>query len=185
MKYLLITLMLTAVNLAQAAPFNVVQLEKSTITFVSKQMNVPVKGNFNRFTAQITFDKNKPEAGLARIEIDLGSIDAGSTEANDEVKGKAWFNTRDFPKALFVSSSVKEIGNGQYETTGKLSLKEKTLDIRAPFTIKQEKGVLIIDGIFPIKRLDYDIGSGIWQDTSVVANEVEIKFHFSISPAKK
>ncbi len=185
MKYFITILMLIAVNLAQAATYNVVQLEKSTVTFVSKQMNVPVEGNFNRFTAQIALDKEKPETGIARIEIDLNSIDAGSAEANDEVKGKLWFNTREFPKALFVSSSVKSSGNGQFETSGKLSVKGKTLEIKAPFTLKQENGVLVVDGAFPLKRLEYDIGSGIWRDTSVVANEVMIKFHFLISPTKK
>ena len=178
-------LILCAIHLAQAAPYSVVHTDKSAVTFVSKQMNVPVEGNFKRFTSQIYIDTGKPEAGLARIEIDLNSIDAGSTEANDEVKGKSWFNTREFPKAIFVSSSVKTLGNGQFETTGKLSIKGKTLDVRAPFTMKQEKDVLVVDGVFPLKRLDYDIGSGIWRDTSVVANEVQVKFHFSIGLTKK
>ena len=185
MKHLLTILMLSTINLAHAAPYGMVQPEKSTVTFISKQMNVPIEGIFKRFTSQITIDTEKPEAGIARIEIDLNSIDAGSTEANDEVKGKSWFNTREFPKATFVSSSVKTLGNGQFETTGKLSIKGKSLDVRAPFTMRHEKNALVIDGVFPLKRLDYDIGSGIWGDTSVVANEVQVKFHFSLSPAKK
>jgi polyisoprenoid-binding protein YceI len=59
-----------------------------------------------------------------------------------------------------------------------MTIKGKTLEARAPFTLKQEKGVLILDGTFPLKRLDYDIGSGVWSDTSVVADEVLVKFHF-------
>lgn len=33
--------------------------------------------------------------------------------------------------------------------------------------------------MFPIKRLDYGIGSGVWSDTDTVANEVQIRFHFA------
>jgi len=33
-----------------------VDYAKSEITFVSKQMNVPVQGRFRKFTAQITFE---------------------------------------------------------------------------------------------------------------------------------
>jgi polyisoprenoid-binding protein YceI len=170
---------------ANAADFNLVQVEKSSISFVSKQMNVPVEGAFKKFSAQITFDPARPESGRALVEIDLASIDVGSSEANEEVKGKSWFNAREFPKASFVSSSVKALGGGRFETGGKMSIKGKTLPVLAPFSFKQDKGMLIIDGMFPLKRLDYGIGSGIWSDTSTVADEVQVKFHFVLSPAKK
>ena len=165
---------------AHSADFSMLQPEKSSITFVSRQMNVPVEGVFKKFTAQISLDPVKPETGRARIEIDLASIDAGSAEANEEIKGKSWFNAGEFPKAVYTLSTVKALGSGRYETSGKMMLKGKTLDIRAPFTIKQEQGVLVLDGSFPLKRLEYGIGSGIWSDTSVVADEVQVKFHFVI-----
>jgi polyisoprenoid-binding protein YceI len=178
MTRLLAILSLLSSGFAHAAELSAVQLDKSSIAFVSKQMNVPVEGDFKKFTAQISLDPARPEAGRARIEIDLDSIDAGSAEANDEVKSKSWFNTREFPKASFVSSAVKALGGGRFEAAGKMTIKGKTLESHAPFTLKQEKGVLILDGAFPLKRLDYGIGSGVWSDTSVVADEVQVKFHF-------
>lgn len=178
MTRLFIALALLAAGLAHGTEFSSVQPDKSTIVFVSKQMSVPVEGAFRKFSAQIRIDPAKPEAGRALIEIELGSIDAGSAEANDEVKGRNWFNTHEFPRASFVSSSVRALGGGRFEAGGKMTIKGKTLDVRAPFTLKQEKGVLILDGTFPLKRLDYGIGSGVWSDTSVVADEVQVKFHF-------
>ncbi len=175
---LLAILSLLSSSFAYGAELSAVQLDQSTIAFVSRQMNVPVEGAFKKFSAQINIDPARPETGRARIEIDLASIDAGSAEANDEVKGKSWFNTREFPQASFVSSAVKALGGGRFEAVGKMTIKGKTLDARAPFTLKQEKGVLILDGTFPLKRLDYGIGSGVWSDTSVVADEVQVKFHF-------
>jgi polyisoprenoid-binding protein YceI len=175
---LLAILGLLSSGFACGAELSAVQLDKSAIAFVSRQMNVPVEGAFKKFTAQISIDPARPETGSARIEIDLASIDAGSTEANGEVKGKSWFNTPEFPKASFVSNAVKSLGGGRFETVGKMTIKGKTLEARAPFTLKQEKGVLILDGTFPLKRLAYDIGSGVWSDTSVVADEVLVKFHF-------
>ena len=49
--------------------------------------------------------------------------------------------------------------------------------VQAPFTLKEDKGLLIVKGAFTLKRLDYGIGSGLWSDTSVVADEVKIKFN--------
>lgn len=178
MTRLLAILAMLASGFAYGTELNALQLDKSTIAFVSKQMNVPVEGAFKQFTAQINIDPAKPEAGRARIEIDLASIDVGSTEANDEVKSKSWFNTREFPKASFVASAVKVLGGGRFEVFGKMTIKGKTLETHTPFTLKQEKDVLILDGAFPMKRLDYGIGSGTWSDTSVVADEVLVKFHF-------
>lgn len=172
-------------GVAQATEFGTLQAEKSSIAFVSRQMNVPVEGVFRKFSAQIVLDPARPEAGRVQIEIDLASIDAGSAEANDEVKGKSWFNVREFPRASFSSTSVRPLDGGRHEARGKLNIKGKTLDVRAPFTLRQEKDALVLDGSFPLKRLDYGIGSGIWSDTSVVADEVQVKFHFSLTPARK
>ena len=175
---LIAILSLLSSSFAYGAEMSALQLDKSSIAFVSRQMNVSVEGAFKKFTAQINLDPARPEAGRARIEIDLASLDAGSDEANDEVKGKSWFNTREFPQASFASSAVKALGGGRFEAAGRMTIKGKTLETRAPFTLKQEKGVLILDGAFPLKRLDYGIGSGVWSDTSVVADEVQVKFHF-------
>lgn len=172
------TIALLTFGAANAAEFGALQADKSTLTFVSKQMGVPVEGVFRKFTAQIRIDPARPEAGHAGIDIDLAGIDAGSAEANDEIKGKSWFNVREFPRASFVSSSVKALGGGRFEAGGRMTIKGKTVEMRAPFTLKQEKDVLILDGTFPLKRLDYGIGSGVWGDTSVVADEVQVKFHF-------
>ena len=162
---------------AGAAEYSHVQSDKSSVTFESRQMSVPVDGVFKKFTANVKINPAKPEEGSAKIEIDLASIDAGSAEANDEVKGKNWFSVAECPVASFVSSSVKSLGAGNFEAAGKLSIKGKTMVVQAPFTLKEDKGLLIVKGAFTLKRLDYGIGSGLWSDTSVVADEVKIKFN--------
>ena len=96
------------------------QMDKSFIRFVSKQMNVAVEGRFKKFTANLSYDAKKPEASKAEFEVDLGSIDLGTAEADTEVKRKTWFNTDAFPRAKFVSSSVKSLGGDRIEVTGPL-----------------------------------------------------------------
>jgi polyisoprenoid-binding protein YceI len=177
MKYLMLGITLLFPVAANAAEYGNVLLDKSSITFVSKQMSVPVEGVFKKFAAHMRINPARPETGMAHIEIDLATIDAGSVEANDEVKGNNWFNVTVFPKAEFVSSAVKPLGAGKFEAVGKMTIKGRSLEVRAPFTLKEDKGALSIDGAFTLKRLDFGIGSGLWSDTSVVADEVLIKFH--------
>jgi polyisoprenoid-binding protein YceI len=109
-----------------------VDAAKSSLAFSSKQMGVPVPGNFKRFTSQISFDPAKPTAASTTLEIDLASIDAGSKDANDEVVGKQWFNVKAFPTAKFVSTGVKALGGNRYEALGKMTIKGQTRDVVAP-----------------------------------------------------
>ena len=113
LRYLAAATILVA-TAAMAAELTQFSPEKSQITFISKQMGVAVDGRFRKFDTKIAVDPAKPETGKVQLEIDLASIDAGSSDADAEVKGKSWFNTAAFPKATFVSSQVRALGNGRY-----------------------------------------------------------------------
>src|SRR5512137_947860 len=117
----LLSTTLLAATSTQAEEFSTVDTGRSTVTFVYRQMNVPMEGRFARFAAQLKFDPAKPAAASAAIDIDLASIDAGSPEANDEVAGKLWFNTKNFPTARFVATGIRALGGNRYEASGKLT----------------------------------------------------------------
>ena len=164
-------------NATQAIEYNSVLADKSTLTFTSRQMGVPVQGSFPKFTTRIAFDPASPVAAKVDISIDLASIDAGSKDANDEVIGKQWFNAKMFPAASFTSSAVKILGAGRYEVTGPLTIKGKSVPVTAAFSFKPEGANGVFDGGFTLKRIDFAIGEGPWADLSTVANEVQVKFH--------
>lgn len=173
------------VTTAHAQAPAAVQLDKSFIRFVSKQMNVPVEGKFKKFTANLSYDAKKPEASKAEFEVELGSVDLGTAEANGEVKRKTWFNVEGFPKAKFVSASVKSAGADKLEVTGPLTIKGATMNITTVATIKTDAaGVSVAEGKFPLKRLAYKIGEGQWADTDTVADEVEVRYRFTFTTKK-
>jgi len=173
------------VSNVQAIEFNLIQTDKSTVTFVFKQMNVPVEGNFKRFNCRINFDPAKPTLAKAEIEIDIASIDAGSDEANDSAGDKVWFNTKMFPVARFVSSSVKPLGDNRFEMAGKMSIKGRTLDAKTSGTFHMEGSNGVFEGSLVLNRGDYGIGEGSWSDFGTLANEVQIKFRLVASAAGK
>jgi len=167
-----------AVLFAAALPaFAQVDAGKSTVVATSKQMNVPVDGTFKKFSAQLTFDPAKPTAGSANLSIDTGSYDLGDDEYNKQVRGKEWFDSASFPQATFVSTAIAPAGGNQYKVTGKLTIKGKSQVVTVPVAITQQGATQTFDGSLPIKRTAYDVGTGEWKDTSVVADDVVIKFH--------
>jgi polyisoprenoid-binding protein YceI len=160
-----------------------VDTSKSTVTATSKQMNVPVDGTFKKFTAQLSFDPAKPAAGSARLSIDTASYDLGDESYNQQVRGKEWFDAAQYPNATFVSSAIAPAGGNQFKVSGTLTIKGKSQNVTVPVTVTQQGTTQSFDGALPIKRSQFDIGTGEWKDTSVVADEVVIKFH--IVAAKK
>lgn len=149
---------------------------KSAVTITFKQLNVPVDAKFKKFTAAITYDAAKPETSKANVDIDVTSFDLGDADYNKEVMKKEWFNAAQFPKASFVSSQIKPGAAGKLDVTGKLTIKGKTTDVSFPLTVKKDGVNQVFEGMLPIKRLTYNIGEGEWKDTSMVADEVTIKF---------
>jgi polyisoprenoid-binding protein YceI len=153
---------------------------KSSIRFLTKQMNVPVEGQFRKFDATVAFDPAKPEATKAEFEVELASIDLGNEEGETEARRKLWLNVEAFPKAKFVATTVKSLGSGRFEASGPLTIKGVTHNIVAPFTMNEAAGVRLVEGQFPLKRLQFKVGEGPWSDTDAVADEVLVRFRFSL-----
>jgi polyisoprenoid-binding protein YceI len=161
--------------IANAVPLKT-DVAHSSVSAVFKQMNVPVESNFKRFTAQIDYDAAHPEKASARVDIDTASFDMGQADYNKEIAKKEWFNSAQFPKASFISSAIRPAGAGKLAVTGKLTIKGKTADVSFPLSVKIDAGKQVFEGQLPIKRLAFNVGEGEWQDTSMVADEVVIKF---------
>jgi polyisoprenoid-binding protein YceI len=150
----------------------------STITATSKQMNVPVEGKFTKFSAQLAFDPAKPATGSAKVDVDMTSYDLGDETYNDEVRGKDWFDAKTYPSATFISSAIAPAGADKFNVTGKLTIKGKSQTVVVPVTVTTQGAAHVFDGSLTIRRSQYDVGLGEWKDTSVVADDVVIKFHF-------
>lgn len=173
-----------ALNVTNATELTQLVADKSQIKFTSKQMGVAVDGRFSKFDAQFVLDPAKPEIGKARVDVDLASIDAGSSEATVEAKGRDWLNIAAFPKASFISSSVRQVAPGRYEAKGPLSIKGVSHEVVVPFSLRNEGQGSWLEGGFSFPRLQFKIGAGVWGDTSTVANEIQVKFKLFLIPKK-
>ena len=158
-------------------------IDKSEIRFVSKQLGVNVEGRFRKWKANIVFLPKNLAKSKAEFEIDLGSIDLASDESETEIKGSLWFNTAKFPVAHFASTSIRNVGGDRYEVAGKLTLKGITKDVVVPIELKKDAtGNSVAEGSFPLKRIDYKVGEGLWADTEMVANDVVVRVRMVLPP---
>jgi len=178
--FALLTLGLLAVSGAAFAEQKLVAAQ-SEISFVAKQMGVPLEGHFRKFDAQISFEPSKPDAAKIAFTVDTGSATLGVPESDAELPKPAWFGVAKFPQASFQSSGVKSLGGGKFQVNGKLTIKGNAKDVEVPVTLTQANGVTTAVGQFGIKRLPFKIGEGEWADTSMVADDVQVRFKLVIS----
>ncbi len=185
MRVLLAMLMTVSTANTMAAVFTVPLNDKSSITFISRQMGVPVNGHFTKFTSRIVFDPARPDVSRAEIDVALASVNAGSGEADDTVKSPLWFDVKAYPTATFVSDGLKALGGNRYQATGKLVIKGRSFPVVVPFTAVPAGTSMVLDGVIPVSRKQYAIGGGVWADPSVVADLVQVHFHIGLAPAHK
>ncbi|MEJ6007254.1 YceI family protein [Paucibacter sp. AS339] len=157
------------------------QSAQSELGFTSRQMGVPVEGRFKRFDAKLSFDPKKPEAAQVAFTIDLNSVALGAPELEAELAKAPWFDSKKLAQASFVSTAVKATGAAKFEVTGRLTIKGQTRDITVPIGLSQAGTATTANGGFVLKRLEFKIGDGEWADTSMVANEVQVKFKLAFT----
>jgi polyisoprenoid-binding protein YceI len=154
--------------------------ERSYVRFVTKQMNVPVEGQFRTFDGTVTFDPVAPAATKAEFTVETGSIDLHNEEGETEARRKLWLDVPGFPVAKFSSKSVRNLGGNRFEATGTLTVKGNSVDVVAPFTVTDAHPLRTVEGQFPLKRLQFRVGEGPWSDTDTVADEVLVRFRFTV-----
>jgi polyisoprenoid-binding protein YceI len=161
---------------ALAAPRDLVA-EKSRIDFAVKQMGVEVSGQFRRFDAQIVLDAADAAASSANVTVDIASLSTGDADADAVALDKPWLNLAGFKQATFASSSVRSLGDNRFEATGTLNIRGKSREISVPFALaEQADGSAVVSGSFSVRRADFGIGGGEWNEGDLVANDVPVRF---------
>ena len=174
---------LLAAGLVLGGPALAAQLvpAESRIGFVSRQMGVPVEGSFRRFDADIDFDPAKPGKGHFAIRVDTSSVDLPTRDAIEEVAKPGWFDAARFPRATFESTAVRAAGTDRYEVDGTLTVRGQARPVVVPVQLTRSPGRAVAEGEFTVRRLAFSIGAGEWADTSLVADEVLVRFRLVLS----
>ncbi|MBV7543318.1 YceI family protein [Acidovorax sp. sic0104] len=158
---------------------------QSEVQFTARQMGVPLDGHFKKFSAQVAFDPAKLATSKIALTVDTGSATLGSKETDAELPKPVWFNVAKFPQAQFESTAIKALGGGKFEVAGKLTIKGNAQNVVVPVTLTQSGSTTTATGSLPIKRLAFKIGENEWADTSMVADDVTVKFKLALTGVGK
>lgn len=165
---------ISAPGVAHAVQYDTVLPEESEVTFRYQQMGVKMDGKFTAFEGSLAFDPDNPEAAEAQFEVDLSSVDTGTSDGNDEIVGAEWFHVDAHPVATFVSDSISVVGDGEYDVQGTLAIKGIEHKVTVPAVFHEADGKGIFEAEFTLQRGDYAIGEGSWSSFDIVANDVTV-----------
>lgn len=154
---------------------------ESHIRFVSRQMGVPVQGQFRSFSINSRFDPRNPASSQVSLAIDLLSTEIGNADTERELRKPGWFDSARQPQATFTSSAVRALGAGRFELDGVLAIKGQTQKVTVPVALTRRAATTYADGTLQIRRMDFRIGDGEWNDLSIVANEVQVVFRLALT----
>lgn len=147
--------------------------KESTLTFSSSFQSEAFTGAFTRFTPQIRFNPKQLSQSRFDVAIDLGSVNSQNSERDDTLKTSDFFDIKKSLKARYTATQFKHLGGNRYQANGQLFLRGVTKPVALVFTWTQNKGAAL-NGNAIVNRLDFNVGTGDWADTSMLPNAVKV-----------
>jgi polyisoprenoid-binding protein YceI len=121
-----------------------------------------VRGEFERFSAEVDYDPARPEATRIHATIEVASLNTREAKRDSDLRSALFFDVESHPQMTFVSKGVRVAADGGLEVTGALTLRgitrEVTLsvhDISAPQTDMRGNRRVGATASTRIKRSDF------------------------------
>jgi polyisoprenoid-binding protein YceI len=173
MTKLILLLAMSASLPALAQECYTVDAARGSVTYELKQAGSPFRGSFRRFGGELCLSADR--ASRVEVWLDPASTDSGLPEIDKALKDKDFFAVGQYPRIVYASQTVEARGNAQL-ARGILEMKGKRRRLDVPFSLQRQGDGLVASGTMTLNRLDYDIGTGEWSNTSWLGGEVKVEF---------
>ena len=144
----------------------------SSVNFTIKNLGFDLEGTFKGLQGDITFDPANPATSVFDVTSDASTVNTDNSLRDGHLKGDSYFDVKNYPRIHFVSTKVSEGKNGNYDITGKLTIKKTTRVISFPFSATPATDGFVFKGKFSINRKDYDVGG-----TSTISNNLDVSLN--------
>lgn len=99
----------------------------SNVEFSIKHMMfAKVRGSFHEYQAEIEADPTDLTTANIKFVVDVASIDTRNSDRDGHLLSGDLFDVEKFPKMTFQSTNIIKKGEGEYELTGDLTIRDVT-----------------------------------------------------------
>jgi len=159
---------------------------------VKHMMVTTVRGQFDKLTSTLEWDKDDPTRSNVEVKIDAASVDTHNEKRDGDLKSDHFFDVQKCPEISFKSEKIVKSGD-HYDVTGPLTMhcETKPVTLQAVFTDHGQKTpmgttVYAAEVTGKLKRSDWGLkwnkaleGGGV-----VVSDEVNVDLNFEFGQKK-
>ena len=110
---------------------------ESNVGFEIKSLGVTVvRAKFNRVQSSMQFDAKAPQYASTNFVMDVNSLSLSKPSLKNMILGEDLFYASKYKTANFKSTSFKDLGGGQYNIVGNLTLRGITKPVSFSTTLK-------------------------------------------------
>jgi polyisoprenoid-binding protein YceI len=94
-----------------------------------------IKGRFNTFSGEFSYDPDNVTESTVNVTVDTTSLDSNHAERDKHLRSDDFIHASEYPKATFTSTSVTKLSDGKLAIDGDLNLHghTKPITIEASF----------------------------------------------------
>lgn len=147
--------------------------ETSYVQFEIEQAGSPFSGRFDGVQGEVC----REDGNIARLraQVSPDSVATGLPELDAVLKDELFFDVERYPEIQFTSEHVVRNGD-EWLADGELTIKGKTRPVQLPFAVTEISDTSQATGEIEIRRLDFAIGTGEWENTAWLSNAVHVYF---------
>ncbi|HTI09010.1 MAG TPA: YceI family protein [Puia sp.] len=142
----------------------------SVVQFKIKNFGFNVAGSFRGLAGNIRFDPDRLSEASFDVSIDVNTVNTDNDLRDDHLRKYAYLDVKDYPRIRLLSDRVSaSTQKGIFLFAGRLTIKNKTMNISFPFTAEPSGGGYHFNGVFSINRKDFDVGGA-----STISDKLEV-----------
>ena len=138
---------------------------RSNVGFEIKSLGVTVvRAKFNRVQSSMQFDAKAPQHASTHFVMDVNSLSLSKPSLKNMILGEDLFYASKYKSATFKSTSFKDLGDGQYNIVGNLTLRGTTKPVSFSTTLKpstNNTNLLDVQSSAVINRSDFGMKKAI------------------------
>lgn len=148
----------------------------SRIEFTGDQAGAAFTGQWKTFDAQLQFAAEDLENARFDVTIDTTSANSGDEERDGTITSAEFFDSKNYPTARYQAATFRREGDG-FVADGQLLIKTRSVATPLAFEVSRNAERVILRGTTTLDRLAFGLGSGEWEDTTWVGQNVEVRVH--------
>lgn len=145
------------------------------LEFSGVMEGAPFRGGFEDFSVRYCSGQN------IEVTVATQSASVGHRDGDRAMAGEEFFHPEAWPEATWIGAAAEADGETP-EVPGTLTIRGISREVPVELTVEPNGDGLRMHGETTISRLDFDVGTGEFEDTSFIANEVRVRFDLELTP---